>query len=429
MSAVAPNPYDEVPYLSQPIEWTAPERLALASLLHGGPRLPLADYRVLELGCGNGANLLPLAYYRRHARFVGVDGSGAAIATAKTRQAELGLSNLHFIHADFADAAERLEGPFDFILVHGVVSWVPEQARDALLALCARHLRTGGLVYVNYNARPGWNVRGMVRDLLLAQTASAGGLRARAERAQEVSRTLASALGAAGDHPWARLMEREFRFVFENDLSYVAHEYLAADNHAYWRSEFLGLARKLGLQYVADADFNYVSGRIPEGIDKQMAAAQISAQRLDDTVDLLSYRQLHSPILTSDAWTPLAPDDRELGNLIVASCLVSQTTEGTPRRMFRHPSGFEVEAKEEAMGLALERLRALWPTGALVRTLFPPGSPFIDDLRLLHRHGMIELRLADSPDDAPPRRILNECERRWGGCVTTPDHRREAPEG
>ena len=68
----SPNPYDELPYQSFPIEWTAPERLALASLLHGGPRPLLDGYRVLELGCGSGANLLALAYYRQHVTFLGV---------------------------------------------------------------------------------------------------------------------------------------------------------------------------------------------------------------------------------------------------------------------------------------------------------------------------------------------------------------------
>ena len=71
---VTPDPYDEVPYRSIPIRMDGTERLALASLLHGGPRPALDSYRVLELGCGNGANLLPLAFYRRHATFVGVDG-------------------------------------------------------------------------------------------------------------------------------------------------------------------------------------------------------------------------------------------------------------------------------------------------------------------------------------------------------------------
>src|SRR5215469_11628578 len=134
------TPYDEVPYKSAPVEWTAPERLALASLLHGGPRVSLDKYRVLELGCGNGANLLPLAYYRRNATFVGLDGARSQIAVAQARKAALGLSNLQFIHADFLDASRRLSGPFDYIIAHGVFSWVSPDIRDALLELFAQHL-------------------------------------------------------------------------------------------------------------------------------------------------------------------------------------------------------------------------------------------------------------------------------------------------
>src|SRR5262245_7341568 len=98
------NPYDELPYHSYPVEWTAPERLALASLLHGGPRPPSKKYRVLELGCGAGANLIALAYYRRHAIFVGVDGAATQVETARQRAAALGLANIEFHHADFRPA-------------------------------------------------------------------------------------------------------------------------------------------------------------------------------------------------------------------------------------------------------------------------------------------------------------------------------------
>src|SRR5450631_3931583 len=141
----APNVYDELPYRCLPIEWTAPERLVLASLLHGGPRPPLNTYRVLELGCGNGANLLPLAHFRRHATFVGLDGAESQIRIAEARRSALKISNLEFVHADFLEADQMLSGEFDYILAHGVFSWVPDQVRDALLRLCARRLRPGGL--------------------------------------------------------------------------------------------------------------------------------------------------------------------------------------------------------------------------------------------------------------------------------------------
>jgi SAM-dependent methyltransferase len=102
------NPYDEPPYCAYPIAWTSPERLALASLLHGGPRLPLERYRVLELGCANGANLLPMAWYRQQGELTVLDGSARQIALANEVKDKLGLSNLHFVHDDFSSAVNEL---------------------------------------------------------------------------------------------------------------------------------------------------------------------------------------------------------------------------------------------------------------------------------------------------------------------------------
>jgi len=420
------DPYDDLPYRSLPIEWTAPERLALASLLHGGPRPSLDGYRVLELGCGDGANILPLAYYRTHAKFVGVDGSQTAIATAEARRAELKLANLDLVHSNFLSADERLSGVFDFIIVHGIFSWVPEQTRDALFALCANRLRPGGLLYLNYNTKPGWNVRGMVRDLLLAESAGTTGLERRADRARDVATKIAAALEAAGDHPYTRLLASEFRFVSDSHVSYVAHEYLAADNHAYWRSEFAVLAQGYGFERVADADFNYDSGRIPTDLTRQVAEAGLCGQPVDDTVDFLSFRQLHSPILTLRPWTPRPPRGQELARLFVASCLTPSDPNPSGSWMFRHPNGFEVEAKHEVMRAALERIRALWPRGMTVDTLFGDADGLVSDLILLHAHGLIALRMVEPDDRTPPSGPLNERERGWGGYHTTPYHTRES---
>src|SRR5947208_12695426 len=109
------SPYDEVPYRSYPIEWTAPERLALASLLHGGPRQSLDAYRMLELGCNDGTNLIPLAYYRQQASFVGIDGSTRQIAIANDKRSSLGLTNVSFVTSDFLAADDAVSGQFDFI--------------------------------------------------------------------------------------------------------------------------------------------------------------------------------------------------------------------------------------------------------------------------------------------------------------------------
>lgn len=421
------NPYDEVPYLSHPIEWTAPERLALASLLHGGPRAPLDAYRVLELGCGDGANLLPLAYYRRHATFVGVDGARSQIETADARKSALGLSNIEFIHTDFVTAAQRLSGQFDYIIAHGVFSWVPQDVRDALLELFAQRLRQGGLLYLNYNTRPGWNVRGMVRDYLLAWTAGTKNLLNRAQLAQDVSAKVVSSLTDC-EHPYSQLMADEFRFVFENHVSYVAHEFLAQDNHAYWRSEFLALARSHGFEYVADADFSYPSGRIPDDLAARLAEQQLVGGTPDDTIDLLCYRQLHSPILTQGPLTRRQPSIEEFANLSVASCLTPCSSIDTEKPLFQHPSGYQVEAKEEPIRTALMRLQPLWPRGLRIAAAFSDVGQVMDDLKLLQRNGLIELRCIEPGDFGVPSHPLNELGEYGDGYITTPYHTREAPQ-
>jgi len=419
------DPYDELPYRSLPIEWTAPERLALASLLHGGPRAPRESYRVLELGCADGANLLPLAYHRRHAAFVGVDGARSQIDLAESAKSRLHLANVEFIHADFLTADVHLHGAFDYIIGHGVFSWVAHDVRDGLLQLCAKRLRPGGLLYLNYNANPGWKVRGMVRDFLLAQTAAATDLRVRAQAAQTVAARVVSSL-TDGEHAYSKLIASEFSFVCESDLSYVAHEYLTTDNHAYWRSEFMTLAGRHGFEFVADADFSYSSGRMPQDLAPRLVTEQMTGQAVDDTVDLLCYRQLHSPILTQGPVIRRLPDVEEFSTLVVASCLVPCGVNSDRNPLFQHPSGFQVEAKEEVIRQALERLQPLWPRGLPVAAVFSDVGRVMDDLMLLHRNGLIELRCVDTDHRGVSAEPLETLEAGRGGYFTTPYHTRVA---
>jgi SAM-dependent methyltransferase len=419
---VRANPYDELPYKSYPIEWSAPERLAVASLLHGGPRPPVESYRVLDLGCGNGANLLRLAYYRRQATFVGVDGAASQIELANVRKSALGLSNLEFIHTDFRTASQRLSGQFDYILAHGIFSWVPQEVRDALLELFAERLRPGGLLYLNYNTRPGWNVRGLVREFLLAQTAGERSLPARADLAKQIAAKVVAGLTGV-EHHYSQLLANEFRFVGEGDASWVGHEFLAENNLPYWRSEFLDLARRHHLDYVADADFNYSSGRVPEDLMPRLDLAQITGRSLEDTADLLCYRQLHSPILTPGPWRRDIPGIAEFADLFVASCLKpSPPSDRDLNPIFKHPSGYEVEAKDDGMHSALNKLQAVWPRGLRIRETFTDVKQVEEDLKLLNRNGLIELRCIEPGDCGIDGEVLNRLERNWGNYYTTPYH-------
>jgi SAM-dependent methyltransferase len=339
---VPANPYDELPYRCLPVEYSAPEKLSVASMLRGGPRMPVGPYRVLELGCGNGANLIPMAFYRPHAQFVGIDGSRRHIREAVRRQERLQLPNLAFLECSFEAAGQCMQGQFDFVLAHGIFSWVSEAARTALFRLCSRHLGSGGLLYLNYNTYPGWSVRGLVRQILLKHTSGQESLRERTRHAQALAADLIGSIPSeaiAGGHPYVQLIARELAFVGEHDPSYVAHEYLADYNVAFWRSEFVSLATSHGFAYVADADFNYVSGRTPE--HGEAVSIFDTGQAIQaDMLDLLAYRQLHSPIFTPLPWTPEALKPEEFERLFIASPLQPLDEGAATAAKFIHPSGY-----------------------------------------------------------------------------------------
>lgn len=415
------NPYDELPYSAYPIVWTAPERLALASLLHGGPRLPLDRYRVLELGCANGANLLPMAWYRRHGEFTGMDASARQIGLANDARDQLGLSNLRFVHADFRSAIDQLEGPFDVIMAHGVFSWVTDEARDAMLEMCSALLAPEGLLYLNYNANPGWIVRGMVRDFLMQQTAHVKNLKERAELCRDVSARVISPF-KQDEHPYTKLMANEFKLVAQNQPAYLAHEYLSPENNAYWRSEFFAILKRYGFDFIADADFNCISNRITNELAELLTQEKLTGRTAADSADLLCYRQMQSPILTRAPFVEKPCTNDEFSELFIASSLMK--VEGGQHGLvtFRQPSGREVETGDESVCKALLELQKTCPRGLRIGSVFEDVAASRENIEYLLHHELIELRCIEPGDFEPPPGPLNELEQSLRNISTSPWH-------
>lgn len=311
--------------------------------------------------------------------------------------------------------------------MHGVLSWVPQVARDKLLALCGEQLAQGGLLYINYNTKPGWNIRGMVRDFLIAQTAhltDLSDLAARTQLAQEVAATAAAALTGL-EHPYAQLMKREYDFVCQGHPSYIAHEFLAPHNYAYWRSEVRELGA-VGLHYVADADFNYELARMPQELGERIVACGWSGMPTDDVADLFSYRQLHSAIFARTA-PEATPVVQQLKDVFIASSLVEIDDTKPGESLFRHASGYEVSVTAEPVRGMLRALLPHWPRGERLGEALPGADAYAEDLLLLHRHNLIDLRLVE-PEHSHPDPRLASFEEKWGGYVTDPYHRHEVLE-
>lgn len=137
----------------------SPGHLNFLCVVRGYEPIPIDDgFNWLELGCGRGVTASVLASLYPQGRFYAVDFNPAHVAEAATRTAEAGLDNLQVLEAAFADVAGgKLDLPqFDFITLHGVYTWVNAANRQAIVDILGRYLRPGGIVYVSYNAMPGW---------------------------------------------------------------------------------------------------------------------------------------------------------------------------------------------------------------------------------------------------------------------------------
>jgi hypothetical protein len=120
------------------------------------------------------------------------------------------------------------------------------------------------------------------------------------------------------------------------------------------------------------------------------------------------------------------PDVEEFSTLMVASCLVPCGVNSDRNPMFQHPSGFQVEAKDEVIWAALELLQPSWPRGLPVAAVFADVGRVMDDLKLLHRNGLIELRCVDTDHRGVSAEPLKKLEAGRGGYFTTPYHTRVA---
>jgi cyclopropane fatty-acyl-phospholipid synthase-like methyltransferase len=151
---VPQNTYNEVLYETSPRFATHPDRLAAVARLFGMEAAPVDRCRYLEIGCGNGTQIASMAYHLPESRFVGVDLAEVPLATGQRMRATLEIANLTLRLGDLCDIGEDL-GEFDYIVAHGVYSWVPADVRDALLRVCQKHLAHNGVAYISYNKLPG----------------------------------------------------------------------------------------------------------------------------------------------------------------------------------------------------------------------------------------------------------------------------------
>jgi methyltransferase-like protein/cyclopropane fatty-acyl-phospholipid synthase-like methyltransferase len=258
MPASAGSSYEEVPYEGFALFLTHPNHLAAVARLFGVSAAEIETCRVLELGCARGDNLIPMAYSLPEARFVGIDLSPRQIAEGQAAIAELGLRNIALRQEDILELGPEL-GAFDFIVAHGVYSWVPDPVREKMLRLCAETLAPNGLAHISYNIYPGWHMRSIARDMMLFRSRQVDGTLPRVRAGKALMQGLAQVL-AHHDKPYARCLREEAEKILRHEECYLAHEFFEEWNDPIYFHEFVERAAAYGLRYLAEAEYWTMAG-------------------------------------------------------------------------------------------------------------------------------------------------------------------------
>ena len=342
--------YDEVPYPGHPFAQTHPDRLATVATLFGlRPAAPDAC-RLLELGCGDGGNLVPMAYALPGSAFCGVDLSTSAVERARELTAALGLGNVD-LHVADVTALPQL-GEFDYVVAHGVYSWIAPPARDSLLAACRKRLAPGGIAYVSYDVLPGGYMREVTRQMLRWH------LRDVHDPAERIAgaRSLLEAVSEAGQPQaeWA---------LAQSDAS-LFHDELAEHHEAVLFTDFVAHAERHGLRFVAEADvFEMQATSLPPGL----AEDTISREQY---LDFFKRRMFRQTLLCHEQAEPHEPVATVVRGMFAASPVQPQGDPQAPGRVeFRGPLGATLTTDHEPTKRALARLGAAWPAPVPISVL------------------------------------------------------------
>ena len=385
--------YDEVPYPPYSFPATHIARLAAIGHMFSLPTADPSKARVLELGCGSGVNLLAMAQLYPKAELVGIDISAGHIELAEEARSVTGLINARFIHGDVAQLGEDL-GTFDYIIAHGLYSWVPTEVRESILRLCRERLRASGVACISYNCLPGWRIRGALRDMMSMHTRRTGNIRGKIEQ----SKVLLKFLDASCDEDTAygRYLKQELDGLRGKDDAYLAHEFLEASNDAFYFSEFVQAAAAHHLAYLGEADPSTMAvGNLPDRAAQALASLDLDFLGAEQYMDFARNRVFRSTLLCHAS----APLDRDInraslnGLEVTALVRLQKSFSDKEPAVFIGSNGKEIIVADHDEAGILARLAATgrhsFPCDELIEETV--GFPIERFLRQSYFRGMIDL--------------------------------------
>ena len=309
--------YSELGYKSMPFLYTTPATLEAYAALVGISAPNPKTARVLERGATYGGNIISQALFNPDATFVGIELSQEQVEKGNEVIANAGLTNVSLIQSDIASIGSEI-GTFDYIIAHGVYSWVDDGVKEALLRLINEHLAEDGIAYVSYNTYPGWHTMEEVRQLMMFSNRD----KTQFNHKEKVlhGKTIGSIVGSQ-ILKYDNLKERNSKFlgalrsVMQKDEYYVGHDHLEPNNDPVYFYQFNDHLGAHNLAYLCDADLTLSMVRsfdadIADTLDKLAPNDHVAQEQyLDFMLDTTFRKSIickakHAESVTYDMGTP-----------------------------------------------------------------------------------------------------------------------------
>jgi SAM-dependent methyltransferase len=363
--------YDQVPYTSLAFPQTHPDHLAAIGRIFGLAPPDVSTCRVLELGCASGGNLIPMAFNLPHSEFVGIDVSQQQVDGGKQFVRAMDLRNIRIEHASILDVDQNW-GTFDYILCHGVFSWVEADVQDRILRIAGEQLSPEGIVYISYNTYPGWHLRQMVRDMMRYHAGQFSQPDEQVAQARALLDFLASASQGAGSY--GQLLAAEAERAGRAADSYLFHEHLERTNLPLYFHQFVARAERAGLQYLAESNVSeMLTSHFPPAVAETLERISPDILHLEQYMDFVRNRQFRQTLLCRSTAHPrrtLVP--AALRGLLVSSAAVAEASpiplDDTTVVAFTNGRQ-RAEVRKPATKAALAALADAWPRAIAVDAL------------------------------------------------------------
>jgi SAM-dependent methyltransferase len=365
--------YDSVVYPSYTHPQTHPDRLAVIGALFGLKPAGVNGCRVLELGCGNGSNLVPMAWGLPQSEFVGIDLAARAVARGQQMVSDLAMSNVRLIHGNITEISDDF-GKFDYIIAHGIYSWVPAAVQKQVFSVCRRLLGPHGIAFVSYNAFPGSHLRNMLREMMLFHVRAFDSAEERVNQAVALVRFVADAQDTRDEYRlW---MKAELEGLLEHEPGHLYHDELSDLNQPLYFTQFMERAASHGLQYVGEADFfemfaHGLNDSVRETLD-QLARNRILREQY---LDFLKCRRFRQTLLCHrEVGLRTEPQAEIVADFLVSSpAKCGSRVSGVPsgaKTTYETPKGGTCETDFELGKAALAVLGMTWPMPLAFEGLF-----------------------------------------------------------